>query len=513
MRPPSPIEPFSPSDAITLHPTLQAVLDNLDVQIDAELSRYRRQRRNPNATPRRRPIAASAPDAIGILKQNIQLPQPQSSIYESSAAPAKPIACPQPPARTAAQPAPQPVTQPAPQPVTQPVTQPATQSPPIQTWVAPAPVAPPVPAPAAAPDPAAITSYAEQYDLSVYAPDSVLQRLMQQLEPVTAPAAAPAAAPGLEESDEYRDYLASSEELLRSIAEEESMRQPDQEPNSLLDTLLTPLGIGSMLLLLLSSTTLGYVVMNPSSIGLRTAEDTASPAAKTANPANSADSSATENLPSPNLAAEEFRDLGLDTLSSIPKSGASRAIKPSSSSASPSKQATPLGHKSASADTEPKTRLTELPIVTTPELPAAPAVEPNFSTVVIPAQQPAAPVSRPVQPAARKAAPPPAPAISPEPISIAPPPVVPIQPAAPVSEPATAAAPSDPSQGRYYVVTEYSGDPSLQEAREVVPDAYVRNIPDEGAKVQMGAFSDEAKAQQLQQDLRQQGIETEVYRP
>ena len=73
MRPPSSIEPFTPSDAITLHPTLQAVLDNLDVQIEAELSRYRRQRRNPNAAPRRS-VATQNPTAIGILKQNIQLP-------------------------------------------------------------------------------------------------------------------------------------------------------------------------------------------------------------------------------------------------------------------------------------------------------------------------------------------------------------------------------------------------------------------------------------------------------
>jgi SPOR domain len=514
MRPPSPIEPFIPSEAITLHPTLQAVLDNLDVQIDAELSRYRRQRRNPNGrnpnvAPHRRSIAATDPTAIGILKKNIQLPQPRSSIYDSSYNPPQAAAAVKPSAQ---------------RPVPASVAQSVAQSAPIQSWVAPAhplPKAAPVAAPAGPPpDSAAIASYAEQYDLSTYAPDSVLQRLMQQLEPV-----ASAVPPAPAADDEYRDYLASSEELLRSIAEEDGRQQTEQEPNSLLDTLLTPLGIGSMLLLLLSSTTLGYVMMNPSSIGLNPAEQKP-PVPETAlRSAETENSVAPGTVPSPNLAADEFRSLGLDTLSSIPKSGqsGSRSTAPStakSGAASSSKQPVSSEAKPPQSYTAPKAR-TELPIVSATELPPAPAIEPSLSTVVIPAQPPAA---KPVQPARRAA---PQPAISPEPISIAPPPVVPIQPAsptvpsaapsnapssAPSNAPTASNNPAEPS-GRYYVVTEYSGDPSLRQAREAVPDAYVRNIPAEGAKVQLGAFSDEAKAQELQQTLRQQGIEAEVYRP
>jgi cell division septation protein DedD len=64
----------------------------------------------------------------------------------------------------------------------------------------------------------------------------------------------------------------------------------------------------------------------------------------------------------------------------------------------------------------------------------------------------------------------------------------------------------------YYVVTPYSGDPSLETAREAVPEAYVRNF-DTGASVQLGAFSDPAKAEELVQQLESQGIPAEIYQP
>jgi hypothetical protein len=59
------------------------------------------------------------------------------------------------------------------------------------------------------------------------------------------------------------DYLESSEALLRSLTEEQP---PNQKRTSTTDSLLSPLGIGSMLLLLVASLTLGYVVFNPKSL-------------------------------------------------------------------------------------------------------------------------------------------------------------------------------------------------------------------------------------------------------
>jgi hypothetical protein len=59
------------------------------------------------------------------------------------------------------------------------------------------------------------------------------------------------------------DYLESSEALLRSLTDEQPRTS---KPNNSSDSLLSPLGIGSMLLLLVASLTLGYVVFNPKSL-------------------------------------------------------------------------------------------------------------------------------------------------------------------------------------------------------------------------------------------------------
>jgi hypothetical protein len=55
------------------------------------------------------------------------------------------------------------------------------------------------------------------------------------------------------------DYLKSSEALLKSLVEDEPKTQAQSNSNN---TLLSPLGIGSMLLLLLGSLTLGYIIFN-----------------------------------------------------------------------------------------------------------------------------------------------------------------------------------------------------------------------------------------------------------
>lgn len=61
-----------------------------------------------------------------------------------------------------------------------------------------------------------------------------------------------------------------------------------------------------------------------------------------------------------------------------------------------------------------------------------------------------------------------------------------------------------------YVVTPYTGDRSLEEARQAVSGAYVRNFP-QGAQVQLGAFSNADSAQSLVQELNSQGIPAQVY--
>ncbi|MBF2046360.1 MAG: SPOR domain-containing protein [Leptolyngbya sp. IPPAS B-1204] len=531
MRQPSSIEPFTPSPTVVLHPALQAALENLDVQIEEELIRYRRQRRHPATTvPRRKPFPAtsSGAAAIGILNHSIQLPTPRSSIYGSSYgsstydshnsydSQATRQVGPSQVGQSAAQ-----INPPPPTPPVHPVHQTAHQT--VHQTAVSRPQPPEMAVPTASPAPvtfaadpranraadeaatARIASYAEQHDLSAYTPSSTLQKFVQQ--PVSYSTSDASNAPD--------DYLASSEELLRSIGEADPDQPSDPNTHSLLNTLLTPMGIGSMLLLVLASTTLGYVIMNPGSLGLWTPD---------ANPDSSANSSTSPAAtaggaaPSPDLTSDEFVDLDLGTLSTLPKQTSRSGAQTEKSTKSTQSQSAKSNASTAKPSTPAVSSPTQAAASAPPEIPVAPAPQPSLSTVVVPAAPPVMSVPEPAIPAP---VPEPAP-VSPEPISTVPPPIEP----APAAEPApsVAAASTDPiaptaattppaQNNYYYVVTEYSGDASLQQARSAVPDAYVRNLPDEGAKVQLGAFNDETKAQELLQQLQQQGIEAQVYQP
>jgi hypothetical protein len=331
-----------------------------------------------------------------------------------------------------------------------------------------------------------ITAYARQTDLSAFEPSTALQRLAQP-----------------EDVEDPDSYLESSEELLRSIAEEDPDLRADPQPDRLLDTLLTPLGIGSMLLLLLSSATLGYVVMNPSSLGFLSAQRQESGATPTNSPGQASPGSVTSKPPTPDLAADEFKDLNLTTLSTIPKQPGLAATAPAKPQSEPAKpKAT---SQAANAATSNQARSS-----------AAPENSATMPSVTVPAQ-PAVSAPAPAPAPVAYVPPAPAPYIPPAPPSVAPASVAPDQPEndpprrseAPAPEVAAAPASRGASQNYLYVVTPYSGDSSLRQARGAVPDAYVRNFSD-GARVQVGAFRNEDEAQKLVQDLQQQGIEAEI---
>lgn len=59
------------------------------------------------------------------------------------------------------------------------------------------------------------------------------------------------------------------------------------------------------------------------------------------------------------------------------------------------------------------------------------------------------------------------------------------------------------------MVTPYTGDHSLQEARQTVSGAYVRNSSGE-AQVQLGAFESESRAEQFIDELAEQGIDATI---
>lgn len=312
-------------------------------------------------------------------------------------------------------------------------------------------------------------------------------------------------------SESPDDYLEATEELLQSVAEESPDLRVERE-SSLLDSLLTPLGIGSMVLLLLSSATLGYVIMHPSSLDLLNPSENTTSDSKAAS-GTSATPFASPLIPdSPNLAAEEFVDLNVDNLSTIPGNAGSgnagsgnaasglqgRSPLPTPPQTSPlpdsNPQQSPSGSSRIAVDHAPAPEAAPIEVEAAPPVP-----EPE------PAAEPAA-VSEPESVSA---------ATTPTPA--APPTLPAIDPPAPEAETAspdvaTAAAATSPPAGTYYVVTPYNGDPSLDQARQAVPQAYVRNF-ETGASVQLGVFSSAENAQELVQELESKGIAAEVYQP
>lgn len=291
------------------------------------------------------------------------------------------------------------------------------------------------------------------------------------------------------------NYLESSEKLIESL--DESKAEPAVE-RSLAASLLTPLGLSSMLLFLLSCTALGYAVMHPSSLvkmaGLNRLLDRTSPSPSDSPASTVISDTSTKELPkAPNLVSKEFVELDLSTLSNV-KPTASPIPSPSPKASIPPTPAAPPGPGAA------------VPIPTEDGNPARGREQGlnNLSTALLPTPSPSAaqpvptlptlpPTPSPAQPAAASPA-----TASPAAAS----PAV----ASPLGRPARAA------DGFYYVVTDYTDEKSLQQARTAVPDAYVRNFS-KGVKIQMGALNDPASAERLVKELQEKGVKPQYYQP
>jgi hypothetical protein len=305
-------------------------------------------------------------------------------------------------------------------------------------------------------------------------------------------------------------YWDSSEALLESLGQDYPHPQteaPAPSEAAWFKHLNTPLGLGAFLLLLVASAGFGFVLVNPAAVkhlvnqtplahlwtdNNDAAENTAS-TPETASDAPTTGEAALDPL-SPNLAEKEFAHLDLRSLSTLP----SAAVQPMPPTAT------------KPTDRTPNTATTEAtdPTNSTPEE----ATAAQAST--IPQQTVRSPREVTVQPmpvAPRAAAPVPnsAPARPAAPSTAA-------QPAPPAASSAAASgsdtASSSTPTSYYYVVANYTGDPSLDTARSVVPDAYVRNF-EIGARIQLGAFNSEAAADDLLAELASQGISAEVYQP
>ncbi|MEB3281480.1 MAG: hypothetical protein VKK42_21415 [Lyngbya sp.] len=266
-------------------------------------------------------------------------------------------------------------------------------------------------------------------------------------------------------NSEPEGYLESSQNLVKSLEQRRARRRQ----RSWVASLLTPVGIGSMLLFLLSCIGLGYVVMSPSgmaTLGLNRWFKF-NQNAETANQTSDENAVAQPVEPQPNLAAREFVELDLDTLSNI--------------NPSPNPIPTPATQTPPSPDSQSLTPPSPLP--------SGPGMN-NLTNELLP---------DPVLPTP-----------TPQPTPTAAPTVTPTPAAGAATKPNT--DPVRASDNLYYVVTSYTDQRSLEKAREVVPDAYVREFKT-GVKVQMGALDNPEAAKRLAEELRVQGISVQYDTP
>ncbi|MBW4690170.1 MAG: hypothetical protein KME27_00215 [Lyngbya sp. HA4199-MV5] len=436
MRQSSRVEPSNPSSpAVGLHPLLSQALANLDMQLEEELVRYRRQRAG---------IQRSTPQS-----GRKQSPHPLDLIAVAAMGTQNGIAAQSEPALEAR-----------------------------LAGVANPPIAPdttykPIPA---------FTAQAQPLEAPI-AVRTGDYPLVHHPNPTNPPAQAADDVHALTQANapNLDDYLESSEELLRSLADEQAEVQAER---SFMQSLLTPLGLGTMLLLLLSSAMFGYVIMNPSSLSWLAMQKRSGTDSLGQNAGTTAVAP-----PQPDLAKRELPELSLNNLGTV-------NVGPGSTTLPTPKQptATP-GSKPAIATAKPLT--TAQPSTGQPSREAAspaqapiPAVSSNYS-------KPA-----PVQPARppQAALPQLAPAT----------PVLPNRPAATTS---TTASNGDSGSYQYKVGIPFENDQTLENARKVVPDAFVRTLPDGRTIVQVGAGRSESEVKESMQGLRDRGLSsTEVYK-
>ncbi|HYW21767.1 MAG TPA: hypothetical protein VE956_21160 [Nodularia sp. (in: cyanobacteria)] len=251
------------------------------------------------------------------------------------------------------------------------------------------------------------------------------------------------------------DYLESSEALLRSLTDEE---QSIEKPNNSHDSLLSPLGIGSILLLLMASLSLGYVVFNPNSQGWsgfnlsRLFETESSP--KTGenteemggNSQGQSQAELTPILKYPNLAAKEFPEVRNPT---------------------------------DIVGLQPKVQPTPTPIITQP--PVIPPVRES-----LPQLQPVIPVDVPPTSQAEVI----------KPLSTT------------TTNPPNGNAELKPgADGFYHIVMDNQGDRALSNAQKVIPDAYLS--PGQ-TLIYLAAVKTPEEAKQRLQQLQSKGIKARI---
>jgi hypothetical protein len=272
------------------------------------------------------------------------------------------------------------------------------------------------------------------------------------------------------------DYLASSEQLLRSLDEEEAQIGAKR---SIRDKLLTPVGVSLMLLLLLSSAAVGYILINPSSLSYvgfgRSKKSPTSTVAQSSIQKSQVTSNTAAEPPipnSPNLASQEFVDLNLNNLSTLKTSPSpSTTPLPPASPKPVARQATPSPIPSPVSNGRPQDLVSALVPLSLAPMPVPPPPAPAAPTPAVKKTPPASPTPTQVK-----------------------------------------GNPPQLQKNFYYVMTKYESDSTLPKVRKIAGDAYVLNFP-EGRRIQIAAFYKESDAKAFIQELQKKGVSAWVYHP
>ncbi|MFZ4639556.1 MAG: hypothetical protein ACOYMP_04005 [Nodosilinea sp.] len=320
------------------------------------------------------------------------------------------------------------------------------------------------------------------------------------------------------------DYLESTEALLETDPTAyitDYGFSPSSSPSSLGRQLATPLSLGALLLLLLTSAGFGYLVTTPQAIAqLRnhplvqritqlipgSTPTQPTPAADPGSPAADTHGEGLQGL-GPDLSAQEFGKLDLNRLSNLPSGSPNPAVAtPDLNQSLPEAVNNPRSAVSANqVSAEP---IVPLP---SPQLPTSAGSSPSTYRVVR---------STPPSPGGRVGVPtPPRPSRAvassaahgqpPKPLSH-PFPSRSILPPAPLSQAPRPLSQAGTAIPRYYVVANYTGNASLEAARQLIGEAYLRNFAS-GTKIQLGAFAQESAAQDFIQKLQGQGLTVQLY--
>jgi hypothetical protein len=295
------------------------------------------------------------------------------------------------------------------------------------------------------------------------------------------------------------DYLESSEELLRSLAAEEAQVKAER---SFIHSLLTPIGVGSLLLLLLSSALFGYVVMNPANLRgvLARLENKLGQPKQSLPPVPETPPITTPSAaPQPNLTEQEFKRLDLGSLATLKEDG---VVAPPPLTPNPSK----VVSKAPSAPSG-GVQMPEVAVRSETASPSTQAATPVPRAAEATPRSVASGRAASKTPIAARSAPVRSPGQSSR-SSTATPPALSTKTTSKSTTPSGRSTPEG-EKNRYKVVTEFQSDAALSAIKKRVPDAFVKNSPS-GAKVQVGAYDNEIEARTRVEMLQKQGVPAEI---